>query len=184
MIVNGFGTGVVVALKERIICDLAGKETTPTGGDSFRVAHVAGVDQPCAAARCRPPRSPRARCRTARRASSTSASAPAPALTLPLVSRGRMLGAIVVVDPVEGALDRRVLIELAARAGVALDNAVLYGAERRLALTLQRSLLPAELPQLPGIELAARYLPGHRRARRRRGLLPRATRSRTAACCW
>ena len=83
-----------------------------------------------------------------------------PALTLPLVSRGRMLGAIVVLDPVAGALDRRVLIELAARAGVALDNAVLFGAERRLALTLQRSLLPTGLPSLPGIELAARYLPG------------------------
>ena len=64
------------------------------------------------------------------------------------------------VDPVESALDRRVLVELAARAGVALDNAVLFGAERRLALTLQRSLQPTALPQLPGIELAARYLPG------------------------
>ena len=32
VIVNGFGTGVVVALKERIIRDLAGKETTPTAG--------------------------------------------------------------------------------------------------------------------------------------------------------
>ena len=51
------------------------------------------------------------------------------------------------------------LIELAARAGVALDNAVLYGSERRLALTLQRSLLPAEIPDVPGIELATRYLP-------------------------
>jgi serine phosphatase RsbU (regulator of sigma subunit) len=53
-----------------------------------------------------------------------------------------------------------VLVELAARAGVALDNAELFGSERRLALTLQRSLLPTALPQLPGIDLAARYLPG------------------------
>ena len=67
---------------------------------------------------------------------------------------------MLVLEPDAGALDRRVLIELAARAGVALDNAVLFGAERRLALTLQRSLLPTELPRLPGIELAARYLPG------------------------
>ena len=64
------------------------------------------------------------------------------------------------IGAVESALDRRVLVELAARAGVALDNAVLFGAERRLALTLQRSLLPTALPELPGIELAARYLPG------------------------
>jgi serine phosphatase RsbU (regulator of sigma subunit) len=71
-----------------------------------------------------------------------------------------MLGAIIVLDPVTGALDRRVLIELAARAGVALDNAVLYGSERRLALTLQRSLLPAAIADVPGTEIATRYLPG------------------------
>lgn len=82
-----------------------------------------------------------------------------PALALPLMSRGRVLGAAVVIGPIENALDRRVLVELAARAGVALDNATLFGAERRLALTLQRSLLPTALPELPGIELAARYLP-------------------------
>ena len=83
-----------------------------------------------------------------------------PALALPLISRGRTLGAAVVIGAVESALDRRVLVELAARAAVALDNAVLFGSERRLALTLQRSLLPTALPSLPGIELAARYLPG------------------------
>jgi PAS domain S-box-containing protein len=84
----------------------------------------------------------------------------APAMALPLISRGRTLGAAVVIGAVESALDRRVLVELAARAGVALDNAELFGSERRLALTLQRSLLPTALPELPGIELAARYLPG------------------------
>ena len=83
----------------------------------------------------------------------------------------------------EGALDRRVLVELAARAGVALDNAVLFGAERRLALTLQRSLLPTALPELPGIELAARYLPGRRRTATSAATSTSATRSRTAACC-
>jgi PAS domain S-box-containing protein len=86
--------------------------------------------------------------------------AQAPAMALPLISRGRTLGAAVVIGAVESALDRRVLVELAARAGVALDNAELFGSERRLALTLQRSLLPTALPRLPGIELAARYLPG------------------------
>jgi PAS domain S-box-containing protein len=84
----------------------------------------------------------------------------APAMALPLISRGRTLGAAGVIGAVESALDRRVLVELAARAGVALDNAELFGSERRLALTLQRSLLPTALPELPGIELAARYLPG------------------------
>jgi PAS domain S-box-containing protein len=81
-------------------------------------------------------------------------------LTLPLISRGRQLGTLVVLDPVAGELDRSVLLELAARAAVALDNALLYDVERRLALTLQRSLLPSELPRPEGIQLAARYLPG------------------------
>ena len=160
VIVNGFGTAVIVALKERIIRDLAGKETTPTGGGGFRVAHVAGVDEalrgspiPAAALAAGAVQDREARELDERLGSRS-------ALTLPLVSRGRMLGAIIVLDPVTGALDRRVLIELAARAGVALDNAVLYGSERRLALTLQRSLLPTEIPDVPGIELATRYLPG------------------------
>ena len=81
-----------------------------------------------------------------------------PSLALPLISRGRQLGALLVLEPIDAELD--VLVELAARAAVALDNAVLYDAERRLALTLQRSLLPIGLPDLPGIALATRYLPG------------------------
>jgi PAS domain S-box-containing protein len=83
-----------------------------------------------------------------------------PSLTLPLISRGREVGSLVVHEPVAGEHDRSVLIELAARAAVALDNAMIYDVERRLALTLQRSLLPSELPRPDGIELAARYLPG------------------------
>ncbi len=49
---------------------------------------------------------------------------------------------------------------LAAGAAVALDNALLYGVERRTGLTLQRSLLPGDVPELPGIEVAVRYRPG------------------------
>ena len=81
-------------------------------------------------------------------------------VTVPLISRGREIGSLVVLEPVAGEHDRSVLIELAARAAVALDNATIYDVERRLALTLQRSLLPSELPRPDGIELAARYLPG------------------------
>ncbi|MBW6434633.1 SpoIIE family protein phosphatase [Actinoplanes hulinensis] len=33
--------------------------------------------------------------------------------------------------------------------------------DRAAALALQRSLLPTRLPQVPGVELAARYVPGH-----------------------
>lgn len=82
------------------------------------------------------------------------------AITVPLVSRGRSLGAVTVAEPLHGAVDRALLGDLAARAAVALDNALLYGAEKRTGLTLQRSLLPGDVPQLPGLEVAVRYRPG------------------------
>ncbi len=81
-------------------------------------------------------------------------------LTVPLLSRGRCLGALSVAEPVSGPVDRALLADLAARAAVALDNALLYGVERRTGLTLQRSLLPRDVVRLPGIEVAVRYLPG------------------------
>ncbi|MCW2681024.1 MAG: putative sensor protein [Frankiales bacterium] len=80
--------------------------------------------------------------------------------TVPLVSRGRRLGAVSVGEPATGLVDRALVTDLAARAAVALDNALLYGVERRTGLTLQRSLLPGEVPRLPGIEVAVRYRPG------------------------
>jgi PAS domain S-box-containing protein len=82
------------------------------------------------------------------------------ALTVPLVSRGRRLGALAVAEPATGLLDRALLVDLAGRAAVALDNALLYGQERRTGITLQRSLLPRELPEVPDVEVAVRYLPG------------------------
>ncbi len=82
------------------------------------------------------------------------------ALTLPLVSRGRVLGAVTIAEPVGGAVDRSLLADLVSRAAVALDNALLYGAERRTGITLQRSLLPRRLPVVPGLRTAVRYLPG------------------------
>jgi serine phosphatase RsbU (regulator of sigma subunit) len=69
-----------------------------------------------------------------------------------------------VVAPSHGTIDRTLLTDLAGRAAVALDNALLYGDERRTGLTLQRSLLPREVPQLPDIAVAVRYLPGSKGA--------------------
>jgi PAS domain S-box-containing protein len=82
------------------------------------------------------------------------------ALTVPLVSRGRQLGTISVAQPSGDSMDRALLVDIVGRAAVALDNALLYGAERRTGLTLQRSLLPPDLPEVPGLVLAPRYLPG------------------------
>ena len=52
------------------------------------------------------------------------------------------------------------LTQLARLVGVRLENAQLYEAEHRIATTLQHSLLPRSLPQLPGAMVASRYLPG------------------------
>ncbi len=82
------------------------------------------------------------------------------ALTVPLVNRGRVLGAVTLGEPAGGQVDRSLLLDVAGRAAVALDNALLYGKERSGGVTLQRSLLPRELPELPGLATAARYLPG------------------------
>jgi serine phosphatase RsbU (regulator of sigma subunit) len=43
---------------------------------------------------------------------------------------------------------------------LAEENRRLYGEQRNVSLTLQRSLLPKELPRIDGVEFAARYLPG------------------------
>jgi serine phosphatase RsbU (regulator of sigma subunit) len=43
---------------------------------------------------------------------------------------------------------------------LAEENRRLYGEQRRVSLTLQRSLLPKALPTIDGVEFAARYIPG------------------------
>ena len=53
---------------------------------------------------------------------------------------------------------------LARQAAVALENAFLYQRERGIAETLQRSLLPGQLPTIPGLAVEARYLPGKHEA--------------------
>jgi len=49
--------------------------------------------------------------------------------------------------------------DLAARAGVCIDNARMYRRERRTALTLQASMLPSRLTLPVGVQVASRYLP-------------------------
>ena len=52
------------------------------------------------------------------------------------------------------------LLRLAAdRVALGIDRARVYEREHRIAETLQRSLLPDRLPTLPGLTVAARYLP-------------------------
>lgn len=47
--------------------------------------------------------------------------------------------------------------ELGHRAAIAIENARLYAERSQIATTLQRSLLPPELPQIPGFALAGFY---------------------------
>jgi GAF domain-containing protein/anti-sigma regulatory factor (Ser/Thr protein kinase) len=84
-------------------------------------------------------------------------------LGVPLVVEDRLLGVLHVGsrEVREFTDDEVALLELAAdRLAVALDHSRLYEREHAVAETLQRSLLPEELPDVPGAELAARYVPG------------------------
>src|SRR3954452_19856495 len=82
-------------------------------------------------------------------------------VTVPMLARRRMLGAIALVRTSPDrpfTRDEVELIEdLAGRAALALDNVRLYQREHSVADTLQRSLLPV-LPEVPGIESAAHYV--------------------------
>lgn len=53
--------------------------------------------------------------------------------------------------------DRMLMHRVASSVAIALDNLRVFVAEHHTALTLQRSLLPASLPTLPGLDVAARY---------------------------
>ena len=84
-------------------------------------------------------------------------------LALPLVLGGRPVAAVGLVAATGRGYeedDHRVVAELVDRATVAIGNARLYERERRTAVTLQRTLLPQHLPELPGLAFAWRYLPG------------------------
>ncbi|MEA2555768.1 MAG: hypothetical protein QOI60_1099 [Actinomycetota bacterium] len=89
---------------------------------------------------------------------------PTSAMTVPLIARGRVLGAMSFVTGESGrhydADDLAVAEELASRAALSIDNAKLFDEQRRVADTLQSSLRPPILPQIPGLELSAAYRPG------------------------
>ncbi|MFC0028328.1 SpoIIE family protein phosphatase [Micromonospora chaiyaphumensis] len=84
-----------------------------------------------------------------------------PSVVLPLTgTTDEQLGELRVWRREGGGTEQAALTELARLVGVRLENARLYEAEHRIATTLQHSLLPRTLPQLPGAVVASRYLPG------------------------
>ncbi|GLZ46402.1 hypothetical protein Acsp06_25870 [Actinomycetospora sp. NBRC 106375] len=85
------------------------------------------------------------------------------AIVVPLLVRGRSLGALTLVHAESGGRfeeeDLTFVGQLAATAALALDNAALYEQQRLVAQTLQTALLPTELPEVPGVACAGRYRP-------------------------
>ncbi|HEX2179696.1 MAG TPA: PP2C family protein-serine/threonine phosphatase, partial [Actinomycetota bacterium] len=85
-------------------------------------------------------------------------------LSVPIVARS-CLGALTLVAE-DGSYGNDLTVvpamaeDLARRAALALDNAKMFESSRDMAVTLQKSLLPAALPEIPGLDIAARYNAG------------------------
>jgi PAS domain S-box-containing protein len=80
---------------------------------------------------------------------------------VPIESRGRVLGVLILATEGERALDDDDLdlaVEIAHRAALALGNARAFQQEHEIAENLQRALLPTTVPAVPGLELAVRYV--------------------------
>jgi GAF domain-containing protein len=81
-------------------------------------------------------------------------------VALPLRVRGHTIGALTVgVDPDDEPDAAATIAGVAGQAAVALDNAGLYDELAEVARTLQRALLPASLPDIPGVQTAVRFRP-------------------------
>ncbi|MGW3198179.1 SpoIIE family protein phosphatase [Streptomyces sp. NPDC001118] len=90
-------------------------------------------------------------------------------LIVPLKARNVVLGFMVLMRrpdrPQFDDMDRTTGAELAARAGLVLDNARMYTYQENVADTLQDSMLPQVTPRMAGCDVATRYLPGTRLGR-------------------
>ncbi len=85
-------------------------------------------------------------------------------LAVPLLTGGEILGSVAIVsatrsfEPEDVSFAERLALQVAA----VVYNARRYDAALRTAHILQRSLLPRSLPDLPGLQVDTRYLPGTR----------------------
>jgi PAS domain S-box-containing protein len=86
---------------------------------------------------------------------------PRSAIVVPMTARGRSLGAVSFITLGSGRRFDDFALglaeELAERMGMAVDNARLYRERGDIARALQESLLPPTLPEVPGLEVAARF---------------------------
>ncbi|MFF3151108.1 PP2C family protein-serine/threonine phosphatase, partial [Streptomyces sp. NPDC057927] len=84
---------------------------------------------------------------------------------LPLIASGRPVGSCVFAFDRPHPFPDQQRVVFTALAGLiaqALERARLYDTSKELAQTLQAALLPDSLPDLPGLDAAARYLPSVR----------------------
>lgn len=89
--------------------------------------------------------------------------APRSSLVAPISIHGETIGAISMAITRPGVkfspYDLETATELGRRAGVTLDNARLHTERMRMLASLQKSLIPARLPELPGLVLSSRFRP-------------------------
>ncbi|MFI9780677.1 SpoIIE family protein phosphatase [Streptomyces sp. NPDC051956] len=81
-------------------------------------------------------------------------------VVLPLVARNRVIGMLTLGTPSDEHFRQEILElaeDLSRRAALALDNARLYSERMAISQSLQRSLLPPELPNIPGVEVEVIY---------------------------
>lgn len=81
-------------------------------------------------------------------------------VVLPLVARNRVIGMLTLGKPTDEHFRQEILElaeDLSRRAALALDNARLYSERMAISQSLQRSLLPPELPVIEGVEVEVIY---------------------------
>ena len=90
----------------------------------------------------------------------TAAAVGGETVVLPLVARNRVIGMLTLGKPTDEHFRQEILElaeDLSRRAALALDNARLYSERTAISQSLQRSLLPPELPEIPGVEVEVIY---------------------------
>lgn len=90
----------------------------------------------------------------------TAAAVGGETVVLPLVARNRVIGMLTLGKPSDEHFRQEILElaeDLSRRAALALDNARLYSERTAISQSLQRSLLPPELPHIEGVEVEVIY---------------------------
>ncbi|MDT0320629.1 SpoIIE family protein phosphatase [Streptomyces millisiae] len=91
---------------------------------------------------------------------STAAAVGGETILLPLIARNRVIGLLALGKPTDERFRQDILElaeDLSRRAALALDNARLYSERTAISQSLQRSLLPPELPKIDGVDVEVIY---------------------------